>query len=82
MPKGIPIKDHLDNPDFKILYSTIKHSNLKDTDFAAVAKEMGVKDATFAYVLTLTLLPAATGSPRLALLTYSIMLDVVFSTVP
>jgi len=48
MPKGVPIKDHLDEPDFKILFATVKHSNLKETDFAQVAVEMGCKDATFA----------------------------------
>jgi hypothetical protein len=48
MPKGIPIKNHLDEPDFKILFLTLKHSNLKDTDFVQVAAEMGCKDAAFA----------------------------------
>jgi hypothetical protein len=48
MPKGVPIKDHLDEPDFKILYTTLKYSNLKDTDFGQVAVEMGCKDAAFA----------------------------------
>jgi hypothetical protein len=64
MPKGIPIKDHLDEPDFKILYTTLKHTPLKETDFAQVAVEMGCKDAAFAYVPSsspshpLTILPA------------------------
>jgi hypothetical protein len=48
MPKGVPIKDHFEEPDFKILYTTLKYSNLKDTDFGQVAVEMGCKDAAFA----------------------------------
>lgn len=52
MPKGHPIKDHLDDPDFKILFSALKYSNLKDTDFSKVAADMNCKDATFASVIS------------------------------
>jgi hypothetical protein len=51
MPTGVPIKDHLGDPDFKFRYATLKYSNLKDTDFAPVATYMGVKDATFAWAI-------------------------------